>query len=282
MEYFSIKEISKMFGVSEQTLRYYDKIDLLKPGYVDPSNNYRYYFYEQFFNLSLILQLKELGVSLKEIKKYMEYSKINKLEEILNIESEYISKKIVKLESMQRHIKFILEKIDIMNKLDSNPECYLEYIEDRYQYRIEMDFEIKEIYSNMKKLFVSFINEVLKIKKINNINRREILLIMNEKNLLERNFSKYESIGFLLDSSDFKSLKQNSLFTKIDKNYFAIIHHFGAYSNIELSYNKLIDYISKNNYKIIGNSIEKAVISLAYTRDETKYITEIQIPVRFN
>ena len=41
-----IGELSKSFQISIDTLRYYDRIGLLKP-YVDPTNNYRYYSAEQ-------------------------------------------------------------------------------------------------------------------------------------------------------------------------------------------------------------------------------------------
>ncbi|WP_272509083.1 MerR family DNA-binding transcriptional regulator [Clostridium ganghwense] len=42
-EYFSIGETAKINNVSIQALRLYDRMGLLKPAYVDPENNYRYY-----------------------------------------------------------------------------------------------------------------------------------------------------------------------------------------------------------------------------------------------
>lgn len=38
----SIGEISKICQVSVKTLRHYDRIDLVKPVYVNPVNQYRY------------------------------------------------------------------------------------------------------------------------------------------------------------------------------------------------------------------------------------------------
>ena len=40
---FSIDEISKFSKITKYTLRYYDKIGLFRPAYVDPDNGYRYY-----------------------------------------------------------------------------------------------------------------------------------------------------------------------------------------------------------------------------------------------
>ncbi len=279
MKYFSINEISKIFGVSKQTLRYYDKIGLLKPGYVDASNNYRYYYYEQFFEMSLIIQLKDLGVSLKEIKEYMQYSKITKLEEVLTVEAKYLDDKINDLKLMQQQIQFVLEKIEKMNSKDIITECYVEYIEERFQYKVEETFEMKDLYNNMRELYTSFINEILEIKGLNKLNRKEVLLTINKNCLLNKDCFKYESIGFLLDLNPREAKLNNGLFTTIDSNYYAITHHLGGYSTIGKSYNKLIDYIEENNYSIIGSSIEKAIISVAHTRDSNNYITEIQIPI---
>ncbi len=41
---FLIGELAKLFNISTDTLRYYDKIGLLKPKY-DKDNGYRYYTY---------------------------------------------------------------------------------------------------------------------------------------------------------------------------------------------------------------------------------------------
>ena len=40
--YFSIGEIAKMFDISTQTLRLYDRIDLLKPTFINKESGYRY------------------------------------------------------------------------------------------------------------------------------------------------------------------------------------------------------------------------------------------------
>ena len=42
-DYLSITELAKLRKVSSETLRYYDRINLLKPEYIDPETRYRYY-----------------------------------------------------------------------------------------------------------------------------------------------------------------------------------------------------------------------------------------------
>ena len=55
-----------MAGVTLRTIRYYDKIGLLKPSYI-LENGYRQYCNKDLITLQKILALKELGFSLEEI-----------------------------------------------------------------------------------------------------------------------------------------------------------------------------------------------------------------------
>ncbi len=66
---YTIGEVSKLMDISIKALRYYDKIDLFKPAYVDPETNYRYYEDSQIYLLDLIKSLKYIGTPLEEIKK---------------------------------------------------------------------------------------------------------------------------------------------------------------------------------------------------------------------
>ncbi len=65
---FSIGEFAMLAHVSHRTLRYYDDIGLLRPHFIDPQTGYRYYTASQLPTLNKILALKQLGLSLEEIK----------------------------------------------------------------------------------------------------------------------------------------------------------------------------------------------------------------------
>ncbi|WDD98808.1 MerR family transcriptional regulator [Thalassomonas actiniarum] len=66
---FRIGEFSKIAQTAISQLRYYDQIGLFQPAYTDESTGYRYYSTKQLPELNRILSLKELGVSLEQIKK---------------------------------------------------------------------------------------------------------------------------------------------------------------------------------------------------------------------
>ncbi len=64
----TIKEFARLCGCSTQTLRYYDKIKLLKPARVDASSGYRYYESKQAIDFVKIKNLQAADFSIEEIK----------------------------------------------------------------------------------------------------------------------------------------------------------------------------------------------------------------------
>ena len=67
----TIGEFSRLGRVSAKTLRYYDRIGLLNPGYVSPESGYRYYEVSQLRDMLLISKLKQYQFSLPEIAAVM-------------------------------------------------------------------------------------------------------------------------------------------------------------------------------------------------------------------
>lgn len=67
-EYYRIGETASLMGITTQTLRFYDKIGLVKPVRIDPKTGYRYYKYEQFHFIDRIKYLQSLGMPLDDIK----------------------------------------------------------------------------------------------------------------------------------------------------------------------------------------------------------------------
>jgi DNA-binding transcriptional MerR regulator len=62
-----IGQLSRMAGVSDRTLRHYDKIGLLSPAAVDGATGYRWYGAAELIRLERIRGLRRLGLSLRQI-----------------------------------------------------------------------------------------------------------------------------------------------------------------------------------------------------------------------
>lgn len=64
-----IGEFSKLAKVTIKTLRYYNKIGILKPILIDSESSYRYYSEEQLQTVKEITMYRAAGISNQLIKK---------------------------------------------------------------------------------------------------------------------------------------------------------------------------------------------------------------------
>jgi DNA-binding transcriptional MerR regulator len=72
-----IGEIAAFFSVSVKAMRIYEQMELLKPVKVDEKTGYRYYTADQVKQLDALLELRELGFSLSEIRTLLENGMTN-------------------------------------------------------------------------------------------------------------------------------------------------------------------------------------------------------------
>ena len=66
---FRIGEFSRIAQTPITQLRYYDEIGLFQPEHTDKFTGYRYYRAAQLPDLNRILAMKELGLTLEQIKR---------------------------------------------------------------------------------------------------------------------------------------------------------------------------------------------------------------------
>ena len=82
MSEYTIGDLAKKLNIITRTIRYYDQKGLVKPSRVSESG-YRLYSAKQVKQLKLIIFLKELGFSLKDIQKILEDKNGDKLIDLL-------------------------------------------------------------------------------------------------------------------------------------------------------------------------------------------------------
>lgn len=63
----TIQKFAELAGTTRRTLIFYDQKDLFHPKKV-AENGYRYYDYDQLYTVTFILELRQLGLSISEIK----------------------------------------------------------------------------------------------------------------------------------------------------------------------------------------------------------------------
>jgi len=265
---FLVGELAKVFHVSTDTLRHYDKIDLLKPEY-NMRNEYRYYGLRSFFKLSRILFLKNLDISLEEIKTYMNNKNRSNLLSLLRKKEEEIDTNINRLMNLKKKINAKIELLEGIT--DELNQVNVKRISERVgvflsKNDVENDFEIIEDFKKNGKYFknsVWFIDGHVSTS----LSKENM-----EKGILDKDRYFIEVVEL-----DAQSCKQVEV---IPENDYACIAFLGPYIDVEKYYKLLILWIEDNGYQIAGDSIEKNIVDYGFWDSEHEYISEIQIPIK--
>ena len=109
----TVKEISKITGISIRTLRYYDEIGLLKPARVTEAG-YRLYDNQELEKLQEILFYKELEISLSEIKKIMENPEYDR-QKALAVQKSLLERKRNRLNGIIELIDDVMKGVNTMS-----------------------------------------------------------------------------------------------------------------------------------------------------------------------
>ncbi len=142
-QYLTIGEVAKIMQVSKTSLRYYDEIGILKPAYTHEDTGYRYYSKNQLPLLSFIVVAIDLGIPLKDFKKYLQASDGINLEEFVNYAKENVSDSIKKLQrglyflnAAEKHFSNNIQDIGYQN----NENEYTKQINERYFITLQYSF----------------------------------------------------------------------------------------------------------------------------------------------
>ena len=135
----TIKEFASLCGCNTQTLRYYDKIDLLKPVKVDQWSGYRYYAKSQAIDFVKIKNLQAADFTIDEIKVLLTMpdsqvyeafdqkiaEQAQKLERIKEIQQSYLTEVNTMKKMINSFCDHLLERAnnpEILREFGMNPE----------------------------------------------------------------------------------------------------------------------------------------------------------------
>lgn len=116
---FFIREIAVSCGLSINALRFYETKGLVEPAYIDPESGYRYYSRQNLLRLRTVLGLRNAGLSLLEIKEYLDGPKHTekKIAQLLQ-RRELINRAIENLRNRAtRHGELTVQKIELPERL---------------------------------------------------------------------------------------------------------------------------------------------------------------------
>lgn len=105
-------EFASLRGVNLNSMRYYERMNLLKPAWVDPRTKYRYYRLEQLSALDAILFFIEVGMPLKTLKDYIDADGCLDQARVLRDGRKAMKDKIEQMQSKLAVTEFDLEKLE--------------------------------------------------------------------------------------------------------------------------------------------------------------------------
>ena len=116
--YHSSGQFARLAGVSVRTIRYYDKQNILKPSYVNPSGA-RFYTDSDLARLQQILLLKYLGFSLDDIREMtIGDTDYHFLKNSLNMQKRLVQDRIEQMQLMESAIEDTVRAIEEAHQID--------------------------------------------------------------------------------------------------------------------------------------------------------------------
>jgi DNA-binding transcriptional MerR regulator len=132
---FTVKQLSKMAGITPRTLHYYDEIGLLKPARVG-DNGYRYYGEESLLRLQQILFYRELDMPLDSIKKIMGRGDFDVLS-ALEGHKEELRNRIARMERLMRTVDHTI--LHMKGKKEMSQKQFFEGFSEEQQAEYEKE-----------------------------------------------------------------------------------------------------------------------------------------------
>ena len=128
----SIGEVSRFTGASIKSLRYYEKIKILEPAFVDPFSGYRYYSFDQINLIGIIMFCIELDIPLKELTGYIDKNETIDSSALLAHGKEIAEKRLKTLQKGLRFIESVERQITFVEKHRHGGQIYSREIPEKF------------------------------------------------------------------------------------------------------------------------------------------------------
>jgi DNA-binding transcriptional MerR regulator len=249
-----------MFDITRNTLRFYEKRDLLKPAETDPATGYRYYGFAEIEKLHLILRYKESGMTLAEIKSYLD-GKITAAE----LEKE-----------MQKRLEAVKNGLDILRSHNIEENVY---VVERIVLSECVCVVKPVVWTGSEATALEFCSfwgqqesSVFKIR-----HKYPDFVEWLDDSLIENGFIADSIPINLCIKADRSDLPKGAVtYPATDA---VVTCHVGSYNTIAAAYHKLLDYIRENNLIRNGHAREVNLLG-PFAVGAERFITKVILPVR--
>lgn len=155
---FTISEFAKLRQININSLRYYEKLGLLKPAYVDPQTGYRYYDAEQLPVLDTILLCIDLKLPLKDLVNYIDEHGVLYSQQLFEDAKRLTEQRVYEIQMGLRKIEYALQDL---TEYENKQGLYTREIGTRRFITAEYRGDLKDqahIETEFAKLYFSALN----------------------------------------------------------------------------------------------------------------------------
>jgi len=267
---FKIGDFSKLSQVPVKTLRYYDKIGLLKPATVHRFTSYRYYSADQLPKLNRILALKDLGLSLHQVAQLLNGDlSAEQIRGMLRLKQAQAQQKVEEEQARLARVECRLRQIEREGVM-STQEGVLKKVPATTVASVR---EVIPTYADCGQLY----GEIYKY-----IGRHRArpagpgLTIYYDEGYRERDVDVevVVPVSKELPSSDRVKVRELPAVEEM-----ACIVHQGSYDMLSEAYNQLMAWIEAHGYRICGPNRVVYIKGPRPLRKPSSYVSEVQFPV---
>ncbi|BFH63012.1 MerR family transcriptional regulator [Paenibacillus azoreducens] len=275
MEKLSIGRMAELNHTSVQTLRYYAKLGLLQPEYVDENTGYRYYGIKQCARLDMINYMKYLGMSLDRIKDWFDKEDVESIPEMLRQQADLIERKMTELDQMKKAVQVSIKNYDTYMNAPEDGLITSQHIPARKIYCYDSKVNI---YENTLETYEYILRELRSQAIVNHLPMAyfcNVGSIIRQKTMEQGLFESTEVFLFVDDDFDMQSGVEI-----IPEHDYLCIYCDSFFREREYAH-KLFDYVHEHGYEIIGDYICEVVVELPiFHHDERNMFMKLQVPVK--
>lgn len=278
-EYYKIGEISRLYGIGTDSLRYYEEIGLLKPRRDD--NGYRMYSISDIRTLNILRELRSIGFSMQEIKSHLQDFDVDKTLALFRREISAIEEKISQLDQLKNHLTGRIAKMESHLQTDfvegqvevqTLPARKILKLSEQVYRDEDLDFVIKELQKkNPDQLYI-----------IGNGNTGAIMPL---EPISHGVYGHFHAVFCLVEDeetrcSDIEGEKPCNYDAVIPAGDYLSTIICGGYSKMPAAWNHLFSEMQARRLTACGDPMEFYIIDNHDTNKENEYITLLQIPVK--
>ncbi|MEG1285960.1 MAG: MerR family DNA-binding transcriptional regulator [Romboutsia sp.] len=234
---FSIGEVSKIKGITIKALRYYHKMGILIPKFIDQSTGYRYYSIEQFIYIDVIKGCRSLGTSIAELQDIFKECDTDKLLEFLQFKKQEAENNICEMKEVIKNIDILNDTVEYSKDILRTDDIEIKSFDERYI----VVAPCKESGSLKELLYYSNLEKVIKEKKISVTMDSGIIYDIK----LDRNL---EPIYVFNGIKDYIAVDRNDNIKILPKGRYLVLSYSKECEIERIS--KIFEYVKEHNLKI--------------------------------